>query len=290
MPTLFTTEEIEKLSSIDLYKFLCITPEEFTPEKVRKQYKKLIVKYHPDKNPNDKLSAQKSQMIEAAYNVLYNPLSKETYDRLREEQESNEDDFEDLKKPDRGKIGPKKLISKEQMYSEIRKKNLELDPEYYSTKLTGKITNEEIANQLESRNDPSIDEELKEKFKRDAEMLNSIDNQEERQQKFNEMFNSGITLSSNSTEIQPYNKGKSYGSYALARTNQTETMFSDVDELEDQFAIQHHELDEEDGTDLDFETYRTQYLESLQDGSKLSEKVRASTLKNGRADYRYDED
>lgn len=298
MPNILTTEEIEKLVTVDLYKYLCITTETFSPEKVRKQYKKLAVKYHPDKNPNDKLAIKKFQMIELAYSVLSHLPSKDLYDRLFNNMQMEEEDFEDLKDIDRTKVGPKTVFtSPEQMADAVRKKNLELDPNYYNPENTGKLSDVEVANLIASRQEPTISEDLKEKFKKDAETLNSVEGEteEERQanfnKKFNEMFSAGISSSASSTAIQPYNKGKDVGfGYTIARIDQTETMFSDINEFEDQFAIHHHILDEEDGENMDFADYERQYLASLQEGSKMSEKVKASTLKNGRADYRFDEE
>ena len=64
----------------DYYKILEIDKNS-SPEEIRKAYKKLVLKYHPDKNPeNVEESEKKFKEIYEAYSVLSNPSKKSDYD------------------------------------------------------------------------------------------------------------------------------------------------------------------------------------------------------------------
>ncbi|HIH2763517.1 MAG TPA: molecular chaperone DnaJ [Candidatus Azoamicus sp.] len=48
---------------------------------IKKAYKKLAMKYHPDRNPGDKSSEEKFKKIGEAYEVLSDPSKKQIYDQ-----------------------------------------------------------------------------------------------------------------------------------------------------------------------------------------------------------------
>jgi molecular chaperone DnaJ len=52
-----------------------------TPDDVKKAYRKLAVKYHPDKNPGDKSAEDKFKELGEAYEILSNPDKRAAYDR-----------------------------------------------------------------------------------------------------------------------------------------------------------------------------------------------------------------
>jgi curved DNA-binding protein len=51
-------------------------------EEVKKAYRKLAVKYHPDKNPGDKQAEDRFKEINEAYAVLSDPKKKEQFDQF----------------------------------------------------------------------------------------------------------------------------------------------------------------------------------------------------------------
>lgn len=65
----------------DYYKILGVE-RSATQDAIKKAYRKLAVKYHPDKNPGNKEAEEKFKEISEAYQVLSNADSRRKYDEL----------------------------------------------------------------------------------------------------------------------------------------------------------------------------------------------------------------
>ena len=65
----------------DYYKILGVD-KNATQEEVKKKYRKLALKYHPDKNPNNKSAEEKFKTIAEAYEVIGNKEKRKKYDEL----------------------------------------------------------------------------------------------------------------------------------------------------------------------------------------------------------------
>jgi curved DNA-binding protein len=63
----------------DYYKLLGLE-KRATAEDIKKAYRKLALKWHPDKNPNNKAAEEKFKKISEAYAVLSDPKKREEYD------------------------------------------------------------------------------------------------------------------------------------------------------------------------------------------------------------------
>lgn len=65
----------------DYYKLLEV-PKNASQEEIKKKYRKLAVKYHPDKNANNPKAEEKFKEISEAYEVLKDPEKRKKYDQL----------------------------------------------------------------------------------------------------------------------------------------------------------------------------------------------------------------
>lgn len=65
----------------DYYKILGVE-RSASQDEIKKAYRKLAVKYHPDKNPDDKVAEEKFKEISEAYQVLGNADTRKKYDEL----------------------------------------------------------------------------------------------------------------------------------------------------------------------------------------------------------------
>jgi molecular chaperone DnaJ len=64
----------------DLYSVLGVEKKS-SPEEIKKAYRKLARRYHPDRNAGDKQSEERFKEISAAYDILGDPDKRKQYDR-----------------------------------------------------------------------------------------------------------------------------------------------------------------------------------------------------------------
>jgi len=67
------------MSKRDYYDILGVGKSS-SPEEIKKAYRKLAIKYHPDKNPDDHTAEDKFKEAAEAYEILSNPEKKQRYD------------------------------------------------------------------------------------------------------------------------------------------------------------------------------------------------------------------
>jgi curved DNA-binding protein len=73
-------QKISFMAFVDYYKILGLG-KDATAEEIKKAYRKLARKYHPDLNPNDKVAEQKFKELNEANEVLGNPENRKKYDQ-----------------------------------------------------------------------------------------------------------------------------------------------------------------------------------------------------------------
>src|SRR2546426_9013015 len=66
----------------DYYTVLGV-PASATQDDIKKKYRKLAAKHHPDKNPNDPKAAETFKEISEAYQVLGDADKRKQYDQMR---------------------------------------------------------------------------------------------------------------------------------------------------------------------------------------------------------------
>lgn len=69
------------MANKDYYEILGV-PRNATAEEIKRAYRQLALKYHPDRNPGNKDAEEKFKEAAEAYSVLIDPEKRSTYDRF----------------------------------------------------------------------------------------------------------------------------------------------------------------------------------------------------------------
>ena len=81
-PSDTSVHERRTVAQPDLYVILELE-RSATPEEIKQAYRRLAVRYHPDRNPDDRTSEEKFKALSEAYEVLRDPVRRTRYDRER---------------------------------------------------------------------------------------------------------------------------------------------------------------------------------------------------------------
>src|SRR2546425_5127642 len=65
----------------DFYKILGVK-RDAKPEEIKKAYRRLARKYHPDVNPGDKAAEDRFKQMSEAFDILSDPKKRKVYDRF----------------------------------------------------------------------------------------------------------------------------------------------------------------------------------------------------------------
>ena len=84
MPTVPIHHDPSSFIRRDFYQILGVNRDASTSQ-IKKAYRKLAVKFHPDKNPDDPDALTKFHDINEAYEILQDDEKREIYDRHGEE-------------------------------------------------------------------------------------------------------------------------------------------------------------------------------------------------------------
>ena len=88
----------------DYYEILGVK-KDTTPEEIKKAYRKLALKYHPDRNSSDGDTEKKFKEINEAYQVLSNPEKRARYDQFGSAEGMGGFDFQGRGFSDSGNFG-----------------------------------------------------------------------------------------------------------------------------------------------------------------------------------------
>ena len=69
------------MSKRDYYEVLGIS-KSATDDEIKKAYRKIAIKYHPDRNPGNKEAEEKFKEAAEAYDVLHDPQKRQQYDQF----------------------------------------------------------------------------------------------------------------------------------------------------------------------------------------------------------------
>lgn len=65
----------------DYYEVLGVS-KDASEDEIKKAYRKIAIKYHPDRNPGDKVAEEKFKEAAEAYDVLHDPQKRQQYDQF----------------------------------------------------------------------------------------------------------------------------------------------------------------------------------------------------------------
>src|SRR5207247_1918358 len=89
----------------DFYKVLGVK-KDAKPEEIKKAYRRLARKYHPDVNPGDKASEERFKVMSEAHDVLSDPKKRTVYDRFGQYSDNHAEGAARAAGPGSGRAAP----------------------------------------------------------------------------------------------------------------------------------------------------------------------------------------
>lgn len=117
---------------IDFYKLLEVS-DTATTEEIKKAYRKLALKFHPDRNPGNEKSELIFKQISHAYSILINPEKRENYNySYRKFQQQNQNhQYKYSEKRREKEVTPKSILS---IFHDLRKNISNVDKSRINTR------------------------------------------------------------------------------------------------------------------------------------------------------------
>jgi len=278
--------DLELLKSVNLYEILgFVSRDEFTPELAKKSYRKLALKYHPDKNPN--VPTDKFEAIQLAYLILLTPDYKTQYDNVYDDN-SQSKDFKDLISSYRSEIEKIKFdkISEEEFAKQINELNIKNNSEHNLDDILDQTSASNAVNKM--MNDRNVENnEFVKQYKADLNMLGSISDQNDLNKKFNEMFESRNDETSHidnvsETEITVFNGCDTLCNYTTLSNMDYNSMYASNSTYDQSFKLNQIPKYVDDKKTL--EDRMKEYLNRTDELAQIAKK--STSLNINHADYR----
>jgi curved DNA-binding protein CbpA len=203
-------DDINKICYLDLYEILDISKDNFDPKKLKKNYKKLVLRLHPDKTGED---SEAFELVNLAYTILKDNKLKQSYDSNRILYLQNST-FIDLKKK---KINTNNFPSnKEDALKHFKKLEDELNKKHnFNHYDIDKLTTSDLSKRLQNINfiRHSIDDDFKNSKKK--KRLNNYDFNDEflKSSKKENLCKEITAFNSNLFDITRYNDINNFNLY-----------------------------------------------------------------------------
>lgn len=203
-------DDINKISYLDLYEILDISKDNFDFKKVKKNYKKLILRLHPDKSGDD---SEAFELVNLAYTILKDDKLKNLYDSEREVYLQTSS-FYDLKnKTNNNDNFP---CNESEAFKKFKKLEKELNQKHNFNKYDiDKLSTSDLSKRLQNIHfmRSNIDEDFKNKK---VKKVNNYDFNDEflRSSKRDNICSEIIAFNNNLFDITKYNETNNFDLYS----------------------------------------------------------------------------
>jgi len=269
--------DFELLRTVNLYEMLNLTKEDFTPELGKKSYRKLALKFHPDKNPD--VPTDKFEGIQLAYLILSTPEYKEQYDAIYDSN-SNTKDYENLATTYNAEANSFQFekISEEDFAARIHAINLKNSSQLEELNQTDAL---DAVNKMMIDRSVFTDEVLN-KNKEIANTLSGVTDTNELNKKFNELFEATndqvneTIVQTGQTEVTVFNGCDTLSNYTTLSNMKYDSMYSSNSVYEESFKINKIPKYVDDNKSL--EDRMKEYLSTTNELASIAKKSTSANL------------